>query len=280
MPAQASNVPLVRQVLSGLLDASDVEPALCADVKIAVTEACTNVVVHAYPDGEGPLETNMSMVPGHLLVSVRDRGLDFNPLPQDHGTQALGFGLALISSLSDEFSMRSGNSGTEVQMMFALTDDPAVESPVDIGRAFAHTSQLSDDPPSPADGIVLQLSPGAPLIGVLGRLVSLLAARADFSIDRLSDAQLLSDALATHVPRRAANGRVRIGVSESEEGFELRIGPLEPDGGRALVADTALPAVGSLLERLSDKLAYEPVAGAENGAETLRVSMMRAPEAS
>lgn len=275
MPAQAANVPLVRQVLSGLLDAHNVEAALCADVKIAVTEACTNVVVHAYPDGEGPLETNMSMVPGHLLVSVRDRGLDFNPLPHDPGAPALGFGLALISSLSDEFSMRSGNSGTEVQMMFALSDEPVGESPVDIGRAFAHTSQLSDDPPSPSGGIVLAMSPGAPLTGVLGRLVSLLAARADFSIDRLSDAQLVSDALATHMPRRTANGRVRIGVSENKEGFDLRIGPLERDGGRALVADTSLPGVGSLLERLSDELAYEPVPGSEDGAETLRVRMSR-----
>jgi serine/threonine-protein kinase RsbW len=275
MPAQASNVPLVRQLVSGLLDARCVEAALCADVKIAVTEACTNVVVHAYPGAVGPLETNMSLLPGHLLVSVRDRGLDFKPLPHDSGAPAFGFGLALISSLSDEFSMRSGNSGTEVQMMFALSDEPSGESPMDIGRAFAYTSQLSDDPPSPSDGIVLSMSAGAPLVGVLGRLVSLLAARADFSIDRLSDAQLLSDALATHMPHRAANGPVRIRVSEIEEGFDLLIGPLEPDGGRALVADTALPGVGSLLERLSDELAYEPATGSQAGAETLRVRMSR-----
>ena len=42
---------------------------------------------------------------------------------------------------------------------------------------------------APPDGIALALSPGVPVNGVLGRLVSLLAARADFSIDRLSDAQ-------------------------------------------------------------------------------------------
>jgi anti-sigma regulatory factor (Ser/Thr protein kinase) len=271
MPARAANVALVRQVLAGLLDAHGVDPALSADVKIAVTEACTNVVVHAYPGGEGPLETTMTMLPGNLLVSVRDRGLDFKPLPGDSGTPALGFGLALIASLSDEFGIRSGTSGTEVQMMFALGGDPVVN----VARAFADSSQLADSLIAPMDGIALSLAPGAPLVGVLGRVISLLAARADFSIDRLSDAQLISDALATHAPRRAPNGFVRVGVNENDDGFDLRIGPLQPDGGRALVADTALPGVGSLLERLSDELSFEPVAGAEPGAETLRLRMLR-----
>jgi anti-sigma regulatory factor (Ser/Thr protein kinase) len=271
VPAQAANVALVRQVLAGFVDAHQVDPALSADMKIAVTEACTNVVVHAYPGGYGPLETTITLLSGHLLVSVRDRGLEFKPLPGDPGTPALGFGLALIASLSDEFGIRSGASGTEVQMMFALGDEP----PVDVAHAFADTSQLSGPVPAPPDGIVISLSPSAPLGGVLGRVLSLLAARADFSIDRLSDAQLVSDALATHAPRRAMNGVLRVGVNESSDGFELRIGPLERDGGRALIADTALPGVGSLLERLTDDVAFEPVAGAGAGAETLRVRMSR-----
>lgn len=276
MPAEAANVALVRQVLAGLLDAHDVDAALCADVKIAVTEACTNAVVHAYPDGTGPLETTMTVLPGHLLVSVRDRGLSFNPLPGGPGAAGMGFGLALIASLSDEFGIRSGTSGTEVQMMFDLLEEPvdAPPEPFDTGQAFAATSQLAGPDLAPTNGIVLALSPSAPLVGVLGRLVSLLAARADFSIDRLSDAQLVSDALATHTARRAANGLVRIGVLENEDGFDLRIGPLEPDGGRALVADTALPGVGSLIERLTDELAFEATDGAQSG-EILRLRMSR-----
>ena len=110
---------------------------------------------------------------------------------------------------------------------------------------------------------------------MLGRVVSLLAARADFSIDRLSDAQLVSDALATHTPRRAGNGVVRIGVSETDTGFALRVWPLEVDGGRALVSDTVLPGVGSLLERLSNELAYEQVSGTRPGAEALLLRMSR-----
>jgi len=271
VPAAAPNVALVRQVLAGLLDSQAVDPALSADVKIAVTEACTNVVVHAYPDGAGPMETTMTLTPGNLLISVRDRGGEFNPLPGDPGTPALGFGLALIASLSDEFGIRSGASGTEVQMLFHLGDTPAADGP----QAFAQASQLSMSSTVAPDSIALALAPGAPLVNVLGRVISLLAARADFSIDRLSDAQLLSDALATHAPKRAANGYVRVGVVEERDGFELRIGPLEPDGGKALVADTALPGVGSLLERLSNEVAFEPASGTQHGGETLKLRLSR-----
>ena len=66
-----------------------------------------------------------------------------------------------------------------------------------------------------------------------------------------------------------------LGVTEQDDGFELRIGPLEPDGGKALVADTALPGVGSLLERLSSELSFEPASGAQPGAESLRLRLSR-----
>jgi hypothetical protein len=155
--------------------------------------------------------------------------------------------------------------------MFGLGDEPLA----DADQVFAQTSQLKDGASPPPDGIVLSSTPGSPLVGVLGRVVSLLAARADFSIDRLSDAQLVSDALATHAPRRAANGVVRIGVSETDNGFALRVWPLEADGGRALVSDTALPGLGSLLERLSNELAYERVAGPLPGSEALLLRMSR-----
>lgn len=285
LPAVASNVALIRQVLAGLADDLGVDTAQCADMKIAVTEACTNVVVHAYPGDYGPVETEMTLLAQGLVVSVRDRGTDFkpsmplapNPATQS-GDSALGFGLSLIAELSDEFAIRAGASGTEVQMLFAglsaAVPDPMRPTP-DFARVFADTSQLARDDPAPADGIMLAITPGVPTTSVFGRLISLLAARADFSIDRLSDAQLVSDALATGAAARSADQLVRIGVTEREGGFDLRIGPLAEGGADALVADTSLPGVGSLLERLSDQLVSEPVSGAAPGVESLRVRLTR-----
>ena len=55
LPARPENVAVARHAIGGFADVLDVPDQTLADVKLAVTEACTNVVVHAYPDGEGPL---------------------------------------------------------------------------------------------------------------------------------------------------------------------------------------------------------------------------------
>jgi serine/threonine-protein kinase RsbW len=271
MPAQAGNVAISRQVLAGFADALEFDAGLSADMKIAITEACTNAVVHAYPDGRGPVELAIWIVPGGVAVSVRDRGTDFNPLPEGGDPQGLKFGLSLIASLSDEFGIRGGASGTEIQMLFASGADAVP----DAAGLFNQTSQLAGPGPPPPDGIVLSLGPSAPLVGVLGRLLSLLAARAGFSIDRLSDAQLVSDALANHAPRRAADRKVTVAVTEHETGFDLLVGPLEPGGAEALVADTRLPGVGALLERLADEVEFEPATDGDPRTETLRLRMNR-----
>ena len=54
LPALAENVPLIRHALAGLAEALEMEPAEIADLKTVVTEACMNVVAHAYTTIEGP----------------------------------------------------------------------------------------------------------------------------------------------------------------------------------------------------------------------------------
>jgi anti-sigma regulatory factor (Ser/Thr protein kinase) len=274
MPARADNVALARQIVAGIADALEIDPALSADMKIAVTEACTNVVVHAYPGGEGPLETTITVVADHVVLSVRDRGIRFNPLPADPQDPALGFGLALMASLSDEFGIQGGMSGTEAQMLFALGDGSARP----VAGSLARTSQLIAAQPEPGTAITLTLAPDAPFAPVLGRVVSLLAARADFSIDRLSDAQLVSDTLARHTSRRAIDGFIRVAATEDDDGFALLIGPLTVGGAALLLADTALPGLPSMLERLTDELTSEPIAGLAGGDEALRLRMTRGGE--
>jgi hypothetical protein len=53
VPARPENVALARQALAGLCEALPTSAKVLADVKLAVTEACTNCVVHAYPNGLG-----------------------------------------------------------------------------------------------------------------------------------------------------------------------------------------------------------------------------------
>src|ERR1039458_6454270 len=57
LPARAANIAVVRHAFGALGEAFAVDEQILSNIRLAVTEACTNVVVHAYPDGdEGPLE--------------------------------------------------------------------------------------------------------------------------------------------------------------------------------------------------------------------------------
>jgi hypothetical protein len=94
-----------------------------------------------------------------------------------------------------------------------------------------------------------------PLVGaVLGRVVGMLAARAQCPIDRLDDALLITDAVAAHAPEHTVDGRVVVTVEASEERLELEVGPLRENGALALVAEAALPGVGNVLERVADEV--------------------------
>jgi anti-sigma regulatory factor (Ser/Thr protein kinase) len=119
VPARAENVAVVRHAFGGLADALALPEQLTADIKLAVTEACTNVVLHAYGGGDGPLEVDASIDSAELVVVVRDRGEGIHPRPDSPG---LGLGLPLIATLSHSLELEGGSTDapTEVRMTFAL----------------------------------------------------------------------------------------------------------------------------------------------------------------
>jgi serine/threonine-protein kinase RsbW len=137
LPARAEGVAVVRQALAGLADALDFDPAVLADMKMAVSEACTNVVVHAYDERGGELDVEMAVDETALTILVRDQGCGIDPdAPRSDDVPALGLGLPLIAALSDAFELRGERGeGTEVRMTFryARDGDPAAEHPVQGG---------------------------------------------------------------------------------------------------------------------------------------------------
>ncbi len=133
LPARPEGVAVVRQALAGMADALDFDATILADVKMAVSEACTNVVVHAYEGDHGLLEVEMHAGEAGLTIVVRDHGAGIQPRLARTEPPALGLGLPLIAALSDSFELRgSTGAGTEVRMTFAYdrTRDPAHENPV------------------------------------------------------------------------------------------------------------------------------------------------------
>jgi serine/threonine-protein kinase RsbW len=101
-----------------------------------------------------------------------------------------------------------------------------------------------------------------PLAGpVLGRVVGMLAARADCPIDRLDDALLVADAVAAKAASFSDDGRVNV-----------LVGPLRPDGADDLVESAELPGVGNVLERVADEIESKHRDG-EDGPEYLRIRL-------
>ena len=118
LPARAENVAVVRHAFGGLGEALEVPDQLLSDIKLAVTEACTNVVIHAYPDGEGPMEVQAALGADELSVVVRDEGRGVVPRADSPG---LGLGLPLIATLTESLELGTGDDeATEVRMTFRI----------------------------------------------------------------------------------------------------------------------------------------------------------------
>ena len=118
LPARAENVAVVRHALGGLGEALDLDPQTLSDLKLAVTEACTNVVVHAYPDGDGSMEIAADIEGTVLRISIRDEGRGIVPRPDSPG---LGLGLPLIATLTETLELgKADDDRTEVSMTFLM----------------------------------------------------------------------------------------------------------------------------------------------------------------
>jgi serine/threonine-protein kinase RsbW len=122
LPARAENVAVIRHAFGGLGEALDVPEQTLADIRLAVTEACTNVVVHAYRDGEGPMEVDASLREDRLAIVVRDEGMGMLPRADSPG---LGLGLPLIATLAESLELGKGErEATEVRMTFRVEGPP------------------------------------------------------------------------------------------------------------------------------------------------------------
>jgi serine/threonine-protein kinase RsbW len=116
IPAKAEYITLGRLALTGITRLrSDVPDEVLGDLKLALTEACTNSVRHAYADGAGTVEIVYELYPDRLAVEVNDRGEGFTPPSQraeDGGELSEGgLGIAIIEALSDELEISQGDDG-------------------------------------------------------------------------------------------------------------------------------------------------------------------------
>jgi serine/threonine-protein kinase RsbW len=263
LESSPETLTLVRGMLGGIAELLQLDPELLDDVKTAVSEACNNVVMHAYEGASGPLCVNLFAEPDGLAVTVRDQGRGIPVLaPSDDRLQ--GVGIPIMRALAQQTAFRPcEEGGTEVWLQFPsdrggrpLYTLPGVAIPED-----GWSERLAGD-------AVVSLSPINFVGGVLGRLARAMAARARFSLDRFSDVYLVTDAVAAHAARAASAARLGFGLSTDTRRLELVIGPFRPGASSDLTAGSP-DDVGSALRLLSDELDVKR----ENGSEVLHIVM-------
>jgi serine/threonine-protein kinase RsbW len=123
VPAIPDSIAVIRQTVSGICEALGADSRTVGDIKLAATEACTNVVLHAYAGQEpGTIELEAHVGYDELQLLVRDHGSGMTPSPLAEG---LGLGLPLIAALTTSLTIvEAEGGGTEVSMTFALRDQP------------------------------------------------------------------------------------------------------------------------------------------------------------
>lgn len=115
IPAKPEYISLGRLALTGLSRLRSFPDDVLADLKLALTEACTNSVRHAYDGGEGTVEILYELHSDRLVVEVTDSGEGFDhdvPEPDDPDELTEGgLGIAIIEALADELEIGTPNGG-------------------------------------------------------------------------------------------------------------------------------------------------------------------------
>ena len=122
--ASAANVGLLRNQLAALARDCGLDERTVGDVKLAVSEAVTNALVHGYRGAGGTIRVEADVDEAELHIRVRDRGIGMGPRTDSPG---LGLGLPVIATVADHVEVLEVPPGTEVHMAFPCPVPPGRE---------------------------------------------------------------------------------------------------------------------------------------------------------
>jgi len=115
VPARAEFIALGRLALTGLARTRALSAEIVADLKLALTEACSNSVRHAYDEGrEGVVEILYELSDDRIAIQVTDDGSGFDPQTLERAQEELdegGLGIAIIRALTDELEIGARPEG-------------------------------------------------------------------------------------------------------------------------------------------------------------------------
>jgi serine/threonine-protein kinase RsbW len=122
LPRETLSVPVIRRILGDTLRGLGVSDACVADILVAISEACTNVVQHA--DSTSRYEVTVGIDGGQCALKVVDRGQGFGGATEKdvHPDSESGRGIKIMKALVDDVSFDSRpESGTVVYLQKRLS---------------------------------------------------------------------------------------------------------------------------------------------------------------
>jgi serine/threonine-protein kinase RsbW len=119
IPGTPRAVGMLRRKLAAMAKDCGMDAEGIADVRLAVTEAATNAVIHAYREADGELTVTAAVQNGVLAIVISDSGPG---LVERHDSPGLGVGLSVIASVAERMKIISHSSGTEIHMAFPCPD--------------------------------------------------------------------------------------------------------------------------------------------------------------
>lgn len=133
LPSQHSFVRTTRRAIAGYLEDAGLSPRVTDDLVLAIDEACTNVVQHAFPDGGGAIQLHLDLRPEEVVIDVSDVGVGFETFEQAVAPRG-----------------RLAVSGRGIEMMRRLVSTVEMESPTPAGGTRIRLRHRLDSPQSTA----------------------------------------------------------------------------------------------------------------------------------
>jgi serine/threonine-protein kinase RsbW len=123
IPARAEYITLCRLALTGIARVRDLPDEVLADLKLALTEAASNSVRHAYSgdDETGVVQISYELRPDRLVIEVTDEGEGFDPAEAKGAPEELsegGLGIAIIRAIADEVEIGTQPGGKGSRLRF------------------------------------------------------------------------------------------------------------------------------------------------------------------
>jgi serine/threonine-protein kinase RsbW len=232
---RTESVLIVRQMLVALAELLQLNGPALNDIITAATEACNNVVLHAYGEEEGPLEVEVCIHAQRLAVVVRDRGAGMDLRGRSYTHASHGIGLSVIEALAASSEVLE-DGGVEVRMSFATPGVRPLEAPMDHAPALLREIARRELEAT----VAIEATPAPLALALLPRVLGVLAAQAHFSVAAISDVRRVADGLVASAAECTSEPYVGAAATITHRQLRMRWGPLPRGAAEELLERTAL----------------------------------------